>query len=253
LAAVVFVVVPALIPSCQAKTPPPEDVIEVSLVSLPKTDARMAQMDVAPPTLPSPVVPDAPAPERDPGTADQGAPEPEPPVNPSDLAFREKDAPKEAKGDPDRERREELRRDLIRQAQRQALLDAAAGTEPSQAGDPDSTTTERIDLGGPGTVADPELARYVQSVRTLFMQNFRPLPTVAQQNPDLVAMIQVRFDPASGSVQTWVWTKKSGNVSWDAAAERAVEAVTRVPLPPEKHAARFADGYTIRFNAKDYL
>lgn len=234
------------LPSCQSSPLLIEDAIEVSLVSLPQSNDKMAQMDVRAATAPAPVAPDAPAPEDAPGLADDGAAEPEP-VTQSEMVVQKPDA-NESRGDPDREHRESERRDALR---RLALsnLDAPVGANDSSASDPDSTSSERIDLGGSGTITDPELARYSQRVRELFMSRFNPLPTLAEQNPDIGCQIMVRFDLDTGQVTSWSWVSRSGNPSWDGAAERAVEAVTTVPLPPERHRAKFVNGYLIRFNA----
>lgn len=236
------------LPSCQPTPIDLDDVIEVSLVSLPKSDSRMAQMDVAPPTPPAPVDPRAAAPQEDPGVADEGVVEPTPTTQ-SDLVIRDQSKAPEPKGDPDRERREQERRDALCRLALQNL-DAPTGSQESVASDPDSTSDERIDLGGSGAIADPELARYVQRVRDLFMRKFNPLPTIAEQNPDIEAVVRVRFDLDTGKVVSWDWASRSGNPSWDGAAERAVEAVTTVPLPPARHRDKFNNGYLIRFNAR---
>jgi outer membrane biosynthesis protein TonB len=233
------------LPSCQQKPLMLEDVVEVSLVVLPKSDSKMAQMDVRTKTPPAPVIKDAPPPEKDPGLTTTGKPEPTPP-NPSDLVIR--DPKVQPKGDPDREARETERREALRRLA-MANLDAPEGTKPSTAADPDGTSDERINLGGTGVLADPELARYAQRVRELFMSKFNPLPTIREQNPNIEGILRVRFDVDTGKVKSWEWVKRSGNPSWDGASERAVEAITVVPIPPAKYKNQFIDGYLVRFNA----
>ncbi|TVQ92196.1 MAG: hypothetical protein EA397_07495 [Deltaproteobacteria bacterium] len=238
----------SMLPSCQDDALDLDDVIEVSLVSLPKSDSRMAQMDVAPPAPPAPVDPKAAAPQEDPGVADIGEVEPTPTTQ-SDLVVQDKTQTPEPKGDPDRERRDRERREALRRLALQDL-DAPTGAEASVASDPDSTSDERIDLGGSGAVTDPELARYAQRVRDLFMSRFNPLPTIAENNPDIEGVLRVRFDLDSGRVTSWDWVSRSGNPSWDGASERAVESVDRVPLPPDRHRDKFVNGYLVRFNAR---
>ena len=41
--------------------------------------------------------------------------------------------------------------------------------------------------------------------------------------------------------------KSSGVTAYDAAAQRAVDAITVIPLPPEKFRDRMGQGYDIRF------
>ena len=235
------------LPSCREEAPI-EDVIEVSLVVMPKSTGRMATMDVRTPSDAPPV------PDPEPTTA----PDPEPaasapaPPQVSDLVVRDErtdPTPSDRPApDADQERRDAERRDMLRRLAVQSL-DAPVGDVASQATDPDGTSDERINLGGSGPVADPELARYVQRVRDLFMARFNPLQTVAQQNPKIVCALRVRFDMDTGRVTSWEWIRRSGNPSWDGAAERAVEAVPTVPLPPEKHRDRFVSGYIVQFDA----
>lgn len=241
---VVLVVVPNLF---SGWGPPevPEDAIQVSLVSMPATDSDMAQMDVRVETAPAPVDLDAPEPTTEAGRAEQGTAEPEVNPNPSDLAFQTPDAA-EAKGDPTPDN-SDARADALREIERQNML-AALGEESSTAGDPDSTSDQRIDRGGSG-IADPELAAYEDRVERAVMSQFRPLPTLARDYPDLLAIVVLRFDPDTGVVQSWSLVTRSGNPSWDGAAERAAEAVSRLPVPPAKHRDRYKNGFRFSFDA----
>lgn len=235
------------LPSCQERTPLIDDAIEVSLVSLPRSDSRMTQMEVRAPTPPAPVVPDAPPP---PPEAAPGRPEPvveraPEPVVQSDLTIRDPKAAT-AQGEPDTQAREAERREALRRLAMQSL-DAPVGETPSQASDPDGTSDDAITLSGSGPPADPELARYRQRIEDLFYGKFVPIPTIAQQNPGITAVIKVRFDVGTGRVTSWEWVRRSGNASWDGAAERAVEAVSAVPTPPERFQAYFARGLDVHF------
>jgi TonB family protein len=196
----------------------PNDIMEVSMVVLPKTESRMPERATR-----------APVPR---GEDTPTAPQPKPPVE-SDLAVVQPDAPK-AEGSPDHsDRRTELMKELRR---KQLLADAAAdiGAVDREASDPDSTTDQAVNTGGSGAAADPELALWVQKVREKFMANFHPLPTIVSANPNIEATVAVRIDEA-GNVLSRSMHKPSGNPSYDAAAERAADAVTQVPPPPEKY------------------
>jgi len=235
------------LPSCQEQRPLLDDAIEVSLVSLPRSDRRMAQMEVRAPTPPAPVVPDAapPPPDAAPGrTEPTVAPAPEPPVQ-SDLKIKDPSAAA-PQGEPDRDAREADRREALRRLTLQSL-DAPVGDTPSQASDPDGTSDDAITLSGSGPPADPELARFRQRVEDLFYGKFVPIPTIAQQNPGITAVIKVRFNVETGKVLSWEWVRRSGNASWDGAAERAVEAVTAVPAPPERFRPYFTRGLDVHF------
>lgn len=236
----------SLLPMCNITPTAPPDVIEVSLVSMPKSDSAMAQMDVSVAPAPAPVDVDAPAPEDAPGLAEQGTSEP-PPETASDLQFETADA-NEAQGDPNRERVDARTEAMNRLRREQAL--AALGSAESTAGDPDSTSTERIDLGGVGR-SDPVFASHVDQVRRRLKQDFNPILSVAQNNPGIKAEINVRVNVETGAVQSWSWRKRSGNASWDGACERAVSAVSSVPVAPEKYRPIIAiDGYDVECDAQ---
>lgn len=228
--------------------PPPEpEIFEVSLEALAHSDSAMAQMDVttAPPEAPVDV--EAPDPVEAPGIAEQGTTEAVDTPNPSDLEFKQEDAPEEQQGDPDRRKalleqmeqadREKRRRDML----------AALGTADSTAGDPDSTSSESIRLGGNGR-SDPELARYVDRVRKIFFAQFHPLPQLKSVQPPLETRVRVQFDLDTGRIQSWSIEGRSGNPSWDGAAERAIEAVSSIPVPPERLRDLFEPGMAVTFS-----
>lgn len=196
----------------------PNEIMEVSMVVLPKTEARMPERATRAPV---------PSGEEVPNT-----PQPKPPVE-SDLAVHQEDAPK-TEGAPDQtDRRDDIMKEIRR---KQLLADAAAdiGATDRDASDPDSTTDQAVNTGGAGAAADPELARWVQQVREKFMANFHPLPTIVSANPNIECTVAVRIDE-SGAVLARDLHKASGNPSYDAAAQRAADAVDQVPPPPEKY------------------
>ena len=69
-------------------------------------------------------------------------------------------------------------------------------------------------------------------VRRTLMPHFRPL---SRGREDLECRVKIEFDPETGRIQSWVVTESSGDPSFDAAAERAVQEAATLPLPPEKY------------------
>lgn len=169
----------------------------------------------------------------------------EPVARTSDLVVQKPEAAPQAAGTPDQsDRRQALMRDLLRT---QLLTNAPEGTEDREASDPNSTAEEGINTGGVGGNADPELAKYVTTVKNLFMAQFHPLPTLVAAHPDLSTTVRVAFDLDSGEVLGSNVQKGSGNASFDGAATRAVAAVQRIPTPPEKFRTAFRDGLSMEF------
>ncbi|TNE89653.1 MAG: TonB family protein [Deltaproteobacteria bacterium] len=196
----------------------PNDVMEVSMVVLPKSE-KMPERATRAPVPKGEQVPDP-------------TPQPKPPVE-SDLKFETEEAPK-AEGTPDRSADREA---LMRELKRKQLLDAAAadvGPVDRDATDPDSTSDEAINTGGSGAAADPELAKWVVKVREIFAKDFRPLPTIVSANPNIRCVMLVKID-GDGNVLARQMHEPSGNASYDGAAERAAAAVSKVPPPPEKY------------------
>lgn len=205
------------------------DAMEVSMMVLPRSKSSMPERA-----------------QRAPRTAGEQQPAPkeavEPPPKESDLVKFEKDAPAKKEGQE---------ADLAKKRQK-ALLDmleddenAAEGATDRDASDPNSTSDEAINTGAAGS-GDPELGKYLGQLTKLFNQNFRPLPAIVAANPDLRAEIRVLVDE-TGKVTSYEWVKESGNPSFDASAESAVQAVSSIPLPPEKYRDRMAGGYVIVF------
>lgn len=196
----------------------PNDVMEVSMVVLKKSE-KMPERATRAPVPKGEVLPD-PTPVK------------RPPVE-SDLSFKTEDAP-EAEGTPDRSQDREA---LLRKLKREQLLANAAaddGAVDRDATDPDSTSDEEINTGGAGAAADPELARWVVKVREIFAKDFRPLPTIVSANPNIRCIMLVKID-GSGNVTARQMHEPSGNASYDGAATRAADAVSKVPPPPEKY------------------
>jgi len=207
----------------------PREQIEVSFVQIKGSDRMPTRETVAPAPKGELEAPRPPAPK---------------PIRESDLVSP--DARPETQGAPDRSsEREELLREMER---KRRMEDALAGAKDREATDPNSDATETIRAGNPGLVrADPELARYVMSVEELFNEGFRPLKPIVDANPGIQAQFHVDFDPVTGRVIDFSPYKPSGNASYDAAVVRAIEAVTAVPLPPDKYKDVVGSRFTITF------
>lgn len=204
--------------------------MDVSLTVLPRSQTRMPERA-----------------QRAPRTAGEVAPAKaveEQPLRESDLTFPQKDTkPKEGTSEVADAREAALRKLLLED------IDAPEGEVDRNASDPNSDSDEAINMGT-GAAGDQELARYIDSVRKLFMANFAPLPALVSANPGLKCTILVRVDPETGAVTGYEIVKSSGNESFDKSAEAAVQAVPNVPLPPEKYREGAKDGYRIVFTPK---
>lgn len=218
-----------------------ERTMSVSVIA--KSDSKMVQKASKAPAIASdttrPPPPNAkPAPQ---GTASPSKAVAPPPS--SDLKVHNPNA-KTQEGTPDRAAE---RAALVREALRQQLVDdAAEGATNRQAGDPNSTASESINPGGT-SFGDPEIAKYERMIQDLFNPLFKPLPQTFAGKPDIFCIVHLDVDPATGRIlKSWIHTS-SGNPSYDNFAIRAVNQVPAVPLPPERFAARYANGYKIRF------
>lgn len=230
------------------RRPPPfeQNAMEVSMMVLPKSQRAMPDKASRAPT-PSR---DVPAPKEAPsaGTAKPSEP---PPVRESDLVLNKPDA-KPVEGaktaDPDAAKaREDLMKQMLMEQMLEQVEDAPVGTVDRTATDPDSESDEAIMASGAGQRGDPELARYVASLQKLFNQNFKPLPTIVAANPGIKATIRVSIDPDTGDVLSYDFVKSSDNDSYDRAAETAVQAVSKTPVPPEKYKEEARQGLVITF------
>ena len=206
----------------------PDNVMEVSMVVLPKSKSSMVQRTVRK--------------KVSSGTTTQKEKAPIPPRN-SDLIVKTKEA-KQSQGAEDRSA--DMKR-LVDMAKLLSHIDAPEASQDSSASDPNSDATEHVNIGQTGTLADPELAKYIQQIRDLFHKNFSPLPTIVAANPNIECTIRVTIDLNTGRVKSVKTHRSSGNASYDGAALRAVEAVSTVPLPPERFKNYFADGYLMVF------
>lgn len=209
----------------------PEDVMEVSMVVLPRSESSIPDRASK-----------APIPR---GASPEAAAEPAP-VRESDLSLPEPEV-EPARGAPERHT---SREELLRELEMQALLaDAPDGPVDRSASDPHSTTEEAIHAAGVGTLGDPEWARYQQRLQQLFMSKFSILPTSSMSELVCVVNVQVQIRPEDdmARVVDVEVAEPSGNLSYDAAARRAAEAVRSVPLPPERFVHVLQRGFQVRF------
>lgn len=199
----------------------PEEVIEVSMVEMPKSTAMptRATRQAAPqaqPQPPEPVKSNEPPPPRQSDLVVQ-QPTPEPvPVAPPDHS-RKLDA-----------LREELRMDQLLDD----LDDADPGAVDRDATSPDGTEGAKPTKVVGSQSGDPEAARYIAELSKLFLSHFRPLPMLKGQGLRVTVLVKV---DAQGKILEHRVEKSSGNPSWDRAALAAVEEVGTVPRPPEKY------------------
>lgn len=205
------------------------DTIQVSMVVLPKSETPIPDRASR-----------APVPK---GTslAAETAPAP---IKESDLTF---DDPK-AEATQGAVDRSADRARLLRQLQMKDLLaDAPEGKVDRSQTDPNSTSDEAINAMGVGTLGDVEFARYQQQLQDLFRRHFNPLPTIVEKNPNISCAMKVKVDSSTGRITWHGISRSSGNMSYDAAAERAVRSVTSVPLPPSRFLPLLEQGFEIQF------
>jgi TonB family protein len=209
----------------------PDDVMEVTMVALPKQETELAQKEMRAAAPPPPPAPD-----------ELAEPAEEPP---------EKPPPEERRPEPDREQprtdNTTARADLLKQLRKQEALknlsaDAPEGPLDQARTDPDGV--EGAVGSGQASVGDPELAAYVEKIRQTLMANFAPI-----QTDPLTTWIDVQID-ASGNIVDWKVRTKSGNASFDSAALRAVMKARKVPPPPEKFKSVAEDGLAVRFSTQ---
>jgi TonB family protein len=220
----------AVLPMCAAPPPPITDAIEVSVVSLPKSAGNV-------PDRASRVA-------RAEGVQAPNPDEP-PPIARSDLKYQTPEVDPKT-GNTDRSRQQMLDA-LEREQMLQDLMDAPEGPEDRNATDPNGTADAAIAALGVGSRGDPEFQRWVAQVQQLLMQHFKPLGAVTEGRPDLRCMVKLTVDPEDGSVDGYEVSESSGIVPFDQAAERAVQEIPALPLPPEKYRPLLAGGVAFRF------
>ncbi len=209
----------------------PDQVMEVSLMAMPKQTTAMVQKASS---VPEPV---------------QGSLEADtPPRTDSDLALHEVDARPDKGDQPDapKKSREEVMRDLKK---RQAMnnANATAGSESRL-----ETSSEGIEGGtgsGTGCAENPELCQYLERVRSHVNKSFKPLQSDASLQTAMVVTVD-----SSGKVLANKVGSSSGNASFDNAAARALRVAGSLPSPPTAvmH-GRDEATFTILFRARDVL
>jgi len=214
----------------------PDSVIEVSVVSAPRKKA-------AAPTRTTRRAVQAP-------TRTQAPPkEQAPPPKQSEMVHKTDKAPPaattEAPKETTRERSAKAPPDLTDLLSE--LQNADAGPVDRDAAGPEGTADAKPSTRAGASTGDPEFVAYVQKVSALLDGHFRPLEAVVRNNPGLETQAML-FVSDDGTITDYEVTQSSGNPSFDAAATRAIEAVGKLPLPPEKFRALMSEGYLVRFN-----
>lgn len=211
----------------------PDDVIEVSLLSLPKQTTQMVQKATRTPDPVQGVVDPPPTPE------------PPPPQSDSDLVQHTPDAPApQGNPDADKEKRdllEQLRRD---QARKDAL--AALGSQDRDRTDPDGT--EGATGSASGALGDPKVALYLERVKQTLLPQFSPLQT----DGELVVVIRVKVDTQGRRLDYGIETG-SGDPSFDRAALRAVMRTEQLPAPSPDIMNGATSTFFLRFRPEDKL
>lgn len=128
-------------------------------------------------------------------------------------------------------------------------MTATVGPRDQSAASPDGVEGAEPAAGATG-VGDPELGRYVESLRQAVLPNWAPLPSTIQNRPDLQVVVQVSVS-ASGVLSDTQIVKGSGDASFDRTATLALVKTGRVPPPPEKWRSSAARGVQFRLYAKD--
>ena len=190
----------------------PDEVMQVSLVSLPKQTTRLPQKVMQ---------------RADPPPSQPAEPAPAPPEAPpaSEMAL-EKEQPKEPAAEkPDRSA---AREKLLREMRREQALESLAAEGPRDQPQTDPDGEDGIPGSARGVAGDPRLAVFQEQVRQAAMAHFSALQTEAR-----TAVIQVTID-ARGNILNSGLAQSSGDPSFDAAARTAVRRTGRVPAPPEE-------------------
>jgi TonB family protein len=218
----------ALVPMC-AHEPIVHDAIEVSVVSMPKSATNI-------PDRASRVA-------RAEGTAAPNPDEP-PPIETSDLKFKTPEVEPKT-GNTDKSRQAALDA-LAREELLDELNDAPDGPEDRNQSDPNGTNDAALASLGVGSKGDPEFQRWSAQVQKILMDHFKPLGAVTEGHPNLKCMVKLTVSD-DGTITGYEIAESSGILPFDQAAERAVQAVPSLPLPPEKYLPLLAGGVGFRF------
>jgi protein TonB len=190
----------------------PDQVMQVSLVSLPKQTTRLPQKVMQ---------------RADPPPSQAAEPAPAPPDAPpaTEMALKKEQPVKPAVEKPDRSA---ARDKLLREMRRQQALESLAAEGPRDQPQTDPDGEDGVPGSARGVAGDPRLVAFQEQVRQAAMAHFSALQTEAR-----AAVIQVTID-ARGNILNSGLAQSSGDPSFDAAARTAVRRTGRVPPPPEE-------------------
>jgi TonB C terminal len=207
----------------------PHESIEVSMVALPKS--RLNVPDRA---------------TRVKRASGQRPSEEPPPVQRSDLAFRQ-DRPDPESGNTDQSTRQEVLNELERERLLQELLNAPEGPQDRDATDPNGVEDLDVAVAGAGSRADPDFMRWYAQVQSLLMGRFKPIGAITQGRDDLSCIVNVILDAETGEIESYEITQESGALAFDKTAERVVAELSSLPLPPERYRPLLRQGIGFRF------
>jgi len=227
--AALLAVLTLVAPQCAAPEPPLLESIEVFAVAMPKSERNV-------PTRAARV-------ERAEGT--QAPPEPKPPpVKTSDIAVKTEAPPPKPGNTEEDLRRQEILDRIERNRMLDDLINAPDGAVDRDASDPEGVGVAASNAAvAAGARGDPEYARWYAEIQRLIMGRFKPLGA----DPSLRANGKISVDAQTGRITNTALIEPSGALAFDAAAERAMQGLGAIPLPPEKYLPMLRGGITFEF------
>jgi TonB family protein len=217
----------------------PSEVMEVAMVSLPKSE-KLHRVTRAPDPAPTP------APEVE---APTPTPIPTPPVEPDAMSLKvekEEEPKEEPKPDNSAARQallDQMARDARRKEFMESLRNAPVGKENRPPADPngiDNSTGTAM-----GAMGDPIIAAWAEVVKATVLSHFSPL-----QTEPLSAIFQLTINRV-GKIVASKMIQSSGNPSYDAAARNAIRNVGRLPSPPAEKMPKELASISIDFSNTD--
>lgn len=130
---------------------------------------------------------------------------------------------------------------------RRADIEAAQIKEEGTGQSPDGT------LNASNTESDPELIAYYGALKRKINQEWITTPKLFENGASLKTEVNVLID-ATGQIINVSFETKSGNVSFDLSAQRAVERAGPFPPPPDKiKDEALTEGFLIEFNPRNVV
>jgi len=154
---------------------------------------------------------------------------------------------KSKEGTTDRTMEEALARINNQLEKRKVEIEAAQVEKEGTGQSPDGT------LNATNTETDPELIAYYAAIRRKINQEWITTPKQLEEGQVLKTQVNVLID-SSGIIVSTSYETKSGDVSFDLSAQRAVERAAPFPPPPDKiKDEAISEGFLIEFNPKSVV